>query len=209
MRRGRTRANPEDPTAFVADASGDVARIMGEKRADAYKSAGNKPMCLAAMASKALRRGLDAGMSEFMHSECETAVKELHMCIGGCERIQSTPIPPSYTRHTSRSLMLWLLTLPFALWQTMGVVTVPAVFLVTYLMLGVDEIGVQIEEPFAVLPVKPLAEVCERDVRELDKQLELGAFDHEEDEGEEGEDEAEDEAKEEKAEMKAEEVKHV
>ena len=104
--------------------------------------------------------------------------------IGGCERIQSTPIPVSYTRHTSRSLMLWLLTLPFALWPAMKLVTIPAVFLVTYLMLGIDEIGVQIEEPFAVLPVKPLAEVCERDVRELDKQLELGAFEEEEKEKE-------------------------
>ena len=80
--------------------------------------------------------------------------------------------------------MLWLLTLPFALWPAMKLVTIPAVFLVTYLMLGIDEIGVQIEEPFAVLPVKPLAEVCERDVRELDKQLELGAFEEEEKEKE-------------------------
>jgi predicted membrane chloride channel (bestrophin family) len=58
----------------------------------------------------------------------------------------------------------------------MELATIPAVFLITYLMLGIDEIGIQIEEPFAILPVKPLAEVCERDVRELDKQLNLGAF---------------------------------
>jgi len=60
----------------------------------------------------------------------------------------------SYTRHTSRSLMLWLLTLPFALWDGMGWAAVPAVALMSYLMLGIDEIGVQIEEPFGVLPVK-------------------------------------------------------
>lgn len=190
VRKGRTRANPEDPTAFRVDASSDIARILGEKRAEEYNRAGNKPMYLAAAVSKSLKQGLEAGMSEFMHSECEATVTELHKVIGGCERIQSTPIPVSYTRHTSRSLMLWLLTLPFALWPAMKLATVPAVFLVTYLMLGIDEIGVQIEEPFAVLPVKPLAEVCERDVRELDKQLELGAFDDDEEgEEEEGEDE--------------------
>jgi predicted membrane chloride channel (bestrophin family) len=71
---------------------------------------------MAAAASKALKRALEAGMPGMMHSECEAAVTELHKIIGGCERIQSTPIPMSYTRHTSRSLMLWLLTLPFALW---------------------------------------------------------------------------------------------
>ena len=138
----------------------------------------NKPMFLAGQASKALRRSLEAGMPEMMHHECETTVTQLHLVIGGCERIQSTPIPVSYTRHTSRSLMIWLLTLPFALWPVMDLATVPATFLMTFLMLGIDEIGVQIEEPFAVLPVRPLVEVCERDVRELDKHLELGAFDH-------------------------------
>ena len=62
--------------------------------------------------------------------------------VGGAEKHESTPIAISYTRHTSRSLMLWLLTLPFALWPTMVArASVPSQFLVTYMMLGIDEIG--------------------------------------------------------------------
>ena len=51
--------------------------------------------------------------------------------------------------------MLWLITLPFALWPVMAWATIPAVCLTTYLTLGIDEIGIQIEEPFCILPVGP------------------------------------------------------
>ena len=96
-----------------------------------------------------------------IHRECEEMVAD-SVRYPAAQRIISTPIPLSYTRHTSRSLMIWLLTLPFALWETFHWATVPAVFALTYLTIGLDEIGIQIEEPFSVLPVKPLADVCER-----------------------------------------------
>ena len=60
--------------------------------------------------------------------------------------------------------MLWLLTLPFVLWPAMKLVTIPAVFLITYLMLGIDEIGIQIEQPFIVMPTHLLAAGLSRDV---------------------------------------------
>ena len=48
------------------------------------------------------------------------------------QRLFETPIPVSYTRHTSRSLMLWLLSLPFALWTIMGTSMVPACLVISY-----------------------------------------------------------------------------
>jgi hypothetical protein len=51
----------------------------------------------------------------------------------------------------------WLLTLPLALWGLMGCTMIPAIFLVTYLLLGVDEIGVEIEagDAFRTILVAP------------------------------------------------------
>ena len=44
----------------------------------------------------------------------------------------------------------------------MGSSMVPAILLLTYLLLGVDEIGVEIGEPFCIfIPVRPLADMCE------------------------------------------------
>eukprot|EP00887_Chlorella_sp_A99_P001239 scaffold14.g1239.t1 len=77
--------------------------------------------------------------------------------------------PPccSYTRHTSRFLLIWLMMLPFTMWAaySWGTVFISAVF--AFLMLGIDEIGVQIEEPFGVLPIEAYCQTIERNIREL------------------------------------------
>lgn len=87
-------------------------------------------------------------------SKCKCA--GLTAAASGCDRLLKTPIPLSYTRHTARSLMMWLLTLPAALWPKMGPSLILAVFFISYVLIGIDELGVQIEEPFAILPLAPL-----------------------------------------------------
>lgn len=66
----------------------------------------------------------------------EDVVTKLNAAAGGCERLLSTPVPLSYTRHTSRSMMLWLLSLPLVLWSTMGLATVPATAVITFILIG-------------------------------------------------------------------------
>ena len=114
--------DPDDPTAFKVDPSRYLIRIMGEEEATRVVNlpgaSHNLPMVMNAEASKELRKALKAGMPHMIHRECEEMVAEIGKISGGAERIISTPIPLSYTRHTSRSLMIWLLTLPFALWET-------------------------------------------------------------------------------------------
>ena len=70
---------------------------------------------------------------------CNTFARLLVSCCAemvhaasAAQRLFETPIPVSYTRHTSRSLMLWLLTLPFALWPIMGLSMVPACLFISY-----------------------------------------------------------------------------
>ena len=46
----------------------------------------------------------------------------------------------------------------------MGLLSIPSIFTLAYLVLGIDEIGIQIEEPFATLPLTPLCATIERDV---------------------------------------------
>ena len=58
-----------------------------------------------------------------------------------------------HCRHTSRFLVIWLAFLPFTLWRACHWAMVPAAVLIAFLLLGVEEIGVQIEEPFGILPL--------------------------------------------------------
>ena len=77
------------------------------------------------------------------------------------------PLSPMYMRHTQRGLLLWLFLLPSGLLSA-GCTSLAKLCLVVtcvaYLMLGIDEIGMQIEQPFDALPLHGLAVTLTKDV---------------------------------------------
>jgi len=91
---------------------------------------------------------------------------EMDRVLGGCERLLTTPIPVSYTRHTTRSLILFLIGLPFGLWSVLGWNTVLVTMLIAFITLGIDETGFGIEEPFAIMPIQQLCQVVTATCRE-------------------------------------------
>lgn len=68
--------------------------------------------------------------------------------IGACERIHKTPLPFAYVVHLRRALVIYCATLPIGLVEAFGWFAIPIAFAVTYVMLGIEEIGVEIEDPF-------------------------------------------------------------
>jgi predicted membrane chloride channel (bestrophin family) len=84
----------------------------------------------------------------------------------GCERILGSPIPPTYSRHLSRVLTIWLATLPLGLMGS-GIPAVGTVFatgFTSYVLIGLDEIGMEIEHPFPLLPLQQLAAAAQNGV---------------------------------------------
>jgi hypothetical protein len=70
-----------------------------------------------------------------------------------------------YTRHTARFLLLWLLVVPMSLyhefrktqsWNLIFLVPIISFFNATFLF-GIEELGVQIEEPFSILPLASIS----------------------------------------------------
>ena len=55
-------------------------------------------------------------------------------------------VPPSYTRNTSRLLLLWFCFMPFALFSELQLWAILAAPLMTLVLGGIDEIGVALEE---------------------------------------------------------------
>jgi ion channel-forming bestrophin family protein len=81
-------------------------------------------------------------------------VESLMECMASCEKILRTPVPWTYSRHTSRFLTIWLGTLPFALIGDMKPwLVVAIVAAASYCMLGIEEIGHLIEQPFLGDPI--------------------------------------------------------
>jgi putative membrane protein len=80
---------------------------------------------------------------------------------GGCERIGKTPIPFAYAVHIKQMLTVYLLTLPFVLVPKMDIVSVFVVAGITFGLVGIEEAGVEIENPFGTEPNDlPLEEFC-------------------------------------------------
>lgn len=71
---------------------------------------------------------------------------------GGAERIMRTPIPFAYAQHIKSFLMLFCFTAPFAMVEQMRWYTPIAAAVLAFGMFGIDEIGVEIEDPFGYDP---------------------------------------------------------
>eukprot|EP00596_Hydrurales_sp_CCMP1899_P007299 CAMPEP_0119039538 /NCGR_PEP_ID=MMETSP1177-20130426/9092_1 /TAXON_ID=2985 /ORGANISM="Ochromonas sp, Strain CCMP1899" /LENGTH=197 /DNA_ID=CAMNT_0007003555 /DNA_START=806 /DNA_END=1396 /DNA_ORIENTATION=+ len=100
-----------------------------------------------------------------LHAHIDKGLMEMTGAYYTCDRIYTTPIPLMYTRHTARFLLIWLLTVPMSLYyefrktQQLAVpFIVPIIsFFNAIFLFGIEELGVQIEEPFSILP---LAKIC-------------------------------------------------
>jgi ion channel-forming bestrophin family protein len=98
-------------------------------------------------------------------------LKEFSDVIGACERIKNTPIPYSYTMYIKQFIFIYVITLPFAFVTTSGYITVPIVVLITFVLLSVELIAEEIEDPFGKdindLPTDELSVKIKDNVREI------------------------------------------
>jgi predicted membrane chloride channel (bestrophin family) len=106
-----------------------------------------------------------AGMPPNLQVHIDKSLGELSNAYFNCDRIYTTPIPVSYTRHTARFLLIFVMTLPMALYnefakgeKLIGTFVIPLItFMSSIFLFAIEELGVQIEEPFGILP---LARLC-------------------------------------------------
>src|SRR5262249_7670419 len=114
---------------------------------------------------------IDAGLA----GQLDGRVNEMIDDQGGCDRIQQTPMPFAYAAHIKQLLMLYLATLPVLLVQLMGGTAVFVVPAITFGLLGVEEAGIEIEDPFGLDPNDlPLDELCADLDRDLAEFVTLG-----------------------------------
>lgn len=94
--------------------------------------------------------------------------------LGGCERILKTPIPLAYAIHLKQLLLIYCITLPFQIVSAVGWWTGPLVALIGFTLFGIEEIGVEIEDPFGCDPNDlPLDDICNTMLRNIDDLISL------------------------------------
>lgn len=115
---------------------------------------------LAGLLREAVEHG---GMDRFAFHGADRERAQLIDHLGGCERILRTPLPHIHAIKLRRFIVLYLLALPIAVvgsvWWLPGLVTA----LVAYPILAIDQIAVELENPFSPrnLSHLPIGSICE------------------------------------------------
>lgn len=98
-------------------------------------------------------------------------LKEFSDIIGACERIKNTPIPYSYAMYIKKFIFIYLITLPFGLVITEEYMTIPMVILLAFVLLSVELIAEEIEDPFGTdsndLPTDELSGKMRDNIRDI------------------------------------------
>lgn len=133
------------------------------------------PLAISVRITELLRDAQKGGvLSEYARVAADQNLQLLIDCIGACERIHKTPLPFAYVVHLRRALLLYCLSLPFVLVKDFGTIwTLLAVTFVSLIFFGIEEIGVQIEDPFGLddndLPLEAICGTIEQNLLALAK----------------------------------------
>lgn len=131
----------------------DLQGILNLAEMEDFLKAKNKPQRALLEITRILQK---AELIASIQSHMDKSVCELSDAFFVCDRIYTTPIPLFYTRHTARFLLIWLMTVPMALYSEFKVskwAIIPISALNALFLFGIEELGVQIEEPFSILPM--------------------------------------------------------
>lgn len=98
-------------------------------------------------------------------------IKSFTDIVGACERIKNTPIPYSYSMFMKKFIFIYTMTMPLGFITTFAYWTVPIVMFVFYILVSIELIAEEIEDPFGMdsndLPMEEMALRIKHNVREI------------------------------------------
>jgi putative membrane protein len=150
----------------------ELAPLVGKVKAERLASVEHMPTAVALLLSQILREGAERGMDRFAFLRAEEERCLLIDHLGGCERILKTPIPPAYSILIRQFIFIFLVTLPFGLLLKVDWLTPLVTMFVAFPILALDEIGVELQNPFSTrrlnhLPLDSICETIERNLMAL------------------------------------------
>jgi putative membrane protein len=131
------------------DDDGTLAALLPEDARAAILASSARPQAVMAHLTRsidALRK--DAALTDAQQLAMDQNLTAMTDALAGCERILRTPVPFAYAQHIKLFVVLFCYTAPFTMSEAMGWYTPIAATLLCVALFGIDEIGVEIEDPF-------------------------------------------------------------
>lgn len=95
-------------------------------------------------------------------------IRSLQRELSQCERILQTPIYTVYTTFTSRVIFLWVNIMPLGIYPLLGPALTPVTTVsIAFLLLGIDHIGLRVEEPMHILPLWQFVDIIDKDCEQM------------------------------------------
>jgi putative membrane protein len=151
---------------------GPAERLLTDTERAALEPITFRAPVVTAWIGERLRAEANAGrLSEQRLFALDTNLTAFNDALGGAERILRTPIPFAYAQHIKIFVVLFCFSSPFVMAEVMGWATPVAAGFLAIALFGIDEIGVEIEDPFGDdpndLPLDAIGNGIEKAVGEI------------------------------------------
>tara|TARA_S200000501_G_scaffold370276_1_gene411185 strand:- start:48 stop:884 length:837 start_codon:yes stop_codon:yes gene_type:complete len=151
--------------------SNELKEISSETRKDLEKFASPINGILSILGKK-LRSCVE---KKWMHppefGSFNSSLDELQAVHRALDRIRFTPLPFAYVNQLKVFMLIYLSTLPLVLIPKLEYLTLIGMFIAVYAFVGIEEIGLEIEDPFGDDPNDlPIDQIClgaKKDVSEI------------------------------------------
>jgi len=141
----------------------DMSDLLGPQDLAMLRNSQHLPLYVSNRLAQLLQDALDSGqIDRFAFFQADQQRNLLIDHIGACERILKTPLAEALSVKIRRFLFLYLLALPFGIFDKAGIATPLIVMLVAYPLLSLDQISVELQNPFSQkrLSHLPLNDIC-------------------------------------------------
>jgi putative membrane protein len=127
-----------------------LAKFMTEEQYLELKEVNNKPVRIMNWFADYFSEiyHLQKIISYRLFVELNRFLDQISMIFSGCERILNTPLPRPYSIHLKHLLLLYCFALPFQFVKELHWFIIPVVGIISFALLGIEDIGVEIENPF-------------------------------------------------------------
>ena len=156
------------------NAIGELAHVVSPKQYQMLQESSHIPLQISLWLGTYLQneyRNNCLSVNQLMMMQ--RSVQGLMESLGNCERILKTPIPVAYSAHLNQLILLYCFLLPFQFVDQLMWLTGPFVALISFTLFGIEEIGVEIEQPFGYdandLPLDEFCNAIENNIENLMK----------------------------------------
>ncbi|SIO54197.1 bestrophin family protein [Chitinophaga niabensis] len=149
-------------------------RLLSRRELNFVSKFDNVPAGLLQMHSRDLRYALQhEWINSYQQVEMDRTLTRLCDAMGKCERIKNTIFPATYSLYTHFAVIFFILLLPFALIDSLGIVEVPLVAAISASFLLIEKMAINLQDPFENKPTDtPMTSIARKVERDLLQMLE-------------------------------------